>query len=150
MAVYTRWWRYMEQQRMRLGIKGPTAFATHLGIPRTKLTTWQQGTIPGTDSIGDIARRLDIPVETLLIEAELFTAEDFGLTHLPADARTLSNDALLEELRRRLPGGEGDDNPAGPGRSVGEPFRGARRGQRPVDPGESRVAADPGPDGAAS
>lgn len=149
MAADTRWWRYLEAQRVRHQIPGPTAWAQHLDIQRTQLTTWQSGTRPGTETIKHLARKLDVPVEVLLIEAEHFAAEDFGLEHLPADPRDLDDDELVDELRRRLrqqqasTDSPGADDPAAPASQRGGPFGGPRsRGRRPVSDSEATPAND--------
>lgn len=118
---------------------GPTAFAEHVGIPRTKLTAWQSSASrPQPDSIRQLAPRLGTSIVELLIEAEHFTADELGVEHLPADPANLDDEQLLAELRRRLAlarvdlgPGAADDEAIAASHEAGGVFPGARRGRRP-------------------
>lgn len=99
------WWEYV--QRVSGGATN-TAIAELIGVTPSSVARWKDSR-PDPARARDFAIAFDRPVLEAFIEAGFLTAEEAG--QLPAaepDLAELPDDALLDELRRRLRGAQRD------------------------------------------
>lgn len=131
------WWEWVEQVS---GKSVPTQIAQEVGINQSAVNRWSHGGSPSAESAMKTARRYKKPVLEALIAAELLTAEEARQRPSASpDLSTLSDEALLEQIRRRIEGLRNDVEKmraASGGVPAGKPEPGAapEEGAMPEDP----------------
>lgn len=93
------WWEYVQRVA---GTATQTAIADRTGIAQSSINRWRN-TSPKPENAVAFARAYRRPVLEALIEAGVITADEAKLTEVPADASKLDTDALLAEIRSRIP-----------------------------------------------
>lgn len=122
------WWRYVVTVT---GDATQSEIASATGIDQSSISRWQRGTnTPRAEAVVSFARAYGrSPIEAL-VAADYLTSDDKGVVEmitLTGDLTRVSNDSLLNELRRRLlAAAPGDSRPWPPGWSADDPAVGGR------------------------
>lgn len=98
----TRWWRYLQTL---MGTQSQLEAAQHIGISKSNITRWKEGTRAAPDFVVKVARAYGANVLDALVEAEFITAEEAGLIEVDRGGVRLSaatDDQLIAELVKRL------------------------------------------------
>lgn len=93
------WWTYV--QRVAEGASA-REIARRSGIGQTSVNRWQTSD-PKPESVRAFAHAYGRPVMEALIAAGIVDKDDAEVRELPADLSSVSTEALLAELRRRIP-----------------------------------------------
>lgn len=108
------WHHYVQNKLDELGWSG-VRFEQESGISRTRLVHWRNGSNVSPDNVRAAAEAFNVPVLQAFVAAGFLTAEEARQkAAAPVDPATLTNDQLLEEVRRRM---GGNANRAGPSRA---------------------------------
>lgn len=98
----TRWWKYL--QRL-MGDQSQLDAAKFIGISKSNITRWKDGTRAAPDFVVKVARAYDANVLEALVAAEFITEAEAKLREIKIGGITLSdasNQQLLDEIMRRL------------------------------------------------
>lgn len=93
---------WMDYVKRVAGSDTPSDIARRTGLGPSSVTRWQISA-PKPDNIRAFAKAYNRPVLEAFVEAGLLTQEEADVTTLPADLAEVDSDALLAEIRRRLP-----------------------------------------------
>jgi transcriptional regulator with XRE-family HTH domain len=96
------WWQYVE--RVTQGAT-QVAIAAAAGVDKATIYRWKAGiSLPKPEIAIRLARAYRRPVTEALVASGAITAEEAALTEVvvEADVRDLANEALVEEIKRRL------------------------------------------------
>lgn len=93
------WWEYV--QKVTGGAK-QTAIAERTGIAQSSVNRWQT-VIPKSENVISFAKAYNRPPLEALLAAGIVNDDDVALTQVPADLAEVDTDALLAEVRRRIP-----------------------------------------------
>lgn len=95
------WWDYVTDR----GGDNQSVIARRLGIPTATVSRWQ-GSTPKPESVAAFARAYGRPALEAFVAAGFLTADEAGeQPTAPPSLATLSDDDLIEEVRRRMTGG---------------------------------------------
>lgn len=98
----TRWWKYL--QRL-MGDQSQLEAAQFIGISKSNITRWKDGTRAAPDFVVKVARAYNANVLEALVEAEFITEEEANLREVRVGGLLLSeatDEQLTGELLRRL------------------------------------------------
>lgn len=98
----TRWWKYL--QRL-IGNQSQLEAAQFIGISKSNITRWKDGTRAAPDFVVKVARAYNANVLEALVEAEFITEEEAQLREVRVGGLLLSeatDEELTDELLRRL------------------------------------------------
>lgn len=98
----SRWWNYV---RDVIGDTTAKDVADHVGIDKSNVTRWKQGSKPAVEFVLKFARAYGVNVLNALVEAGFITNEEAGTLEVQigktAAISKASSAELLEELLRR-------------------------------------------------
>lgn len=95
----SRWWQYVQAVT---GGAGGSEIAKRIGIDPSHLTRWKNGQIPAPPFVYKFAQTYNRNPLEAYVAAEFLTEDDVELREVRIGAEELTNDQLLEEIRRRL------------------------------------------------
>lgn len=95
----TRWWQYVEAIS---GEEPPSQIAQRMGVDASHLTRWKNGQIPTPPFVKKFADAYNRNALEAFVAAEYITDEDAALREVKIGADELTNEQLLDEIRRRL------------------------------------------------
>lgn len=107
----TRWWKYVQS------VAGDTQakdIADRVGIDKSNLTRWKQGSRPAVEFVLQFARKYNRPVVESLAAAEYITDAEANIREVKVGASDLGNAELIAELARRLDSAEKRSAPPAP------------------------------------
>ena len=93
------WWGYV--QKVTDGAS-QTAIAERAGIAQSSVNRWKT-VIPKSENVISFAKAYGRPPLEALLAAGIVSDEDVNLTQVPANLSEVETDALLAEIRRRIP-----------------------------------------------
>ncbi|MBV7294903.1 helix-turn-helix transcriptional regulator [Corynebacterium sp. TAE3-ERU12] len=98
----TRWWKYLQTL---MGEQTQLEAAHFIGISKSNITRWKDGTRAAPDFVVKVARAYHANVLEALVEAEFITAEEAALKEIDRGGKKLADASdveLAEEMVRRL------------------------------------------------
>jgi hypothetical protein len=97
-GAVSSWWSYV--QRVSRGAP-QGAIADRTGISQSSIGRWQSSE-PKVSNVRAFAEAYDRPVLEAFVAAGWLTQKEANLIHAPIDLTKLTDDELLEEIRRRM------------------------------------------------
>lgn len=101
----TRWYQYVQAVS---GNAQAIEIAKRVDIDNSAITRWKQGQQPTIGFVIAFARAYRRNVLEAFVAAEFITDDEANLREVNVGPESLTNDQLVEEVRRRLGGGRGD------------------------------------------
>lgn len=120
------WWEYVQR------IADTTRqrdIAERTGIDATNVTRWKSGQVPKAAMVAEFARAYERPVLEAFVAAGFLTPDEAKVRPAPApDYSQLTNDELLELVRRRMGEADGTATKEARGDLAPTPIRSRRSG----------------------
>lgn len=111
----TRWWSYV--QTVSAGAPN-NEIADRVGIDKSNVTRWKQGSRPAVDFVLKFARSYGRPVVEALAEGEYITDDEAEIREVKIGVSDLATVELARELLTRV---EAAETPAAPLRALNVP-----------------------------
>lgn len=103
------WWEYVT--RIAAG-EEQAAIAKRAGVGQSMVSRWQTST-PRPENVATFARAYDRPVLEAFVAAGFLTPEEAGeRPSAPPSLASLTDDELIDEVRRRMTGVSSEDRPS--------------------------------------
>lgn len=93
------WWEYVQEVA---GTTNQTEIARRLGLSQPSVNRWKTS-VPKSENVITFAKAYGRPPLEALLAAGVVSDEDVQLTQVPANLSEVETDALLAEIRRRIP-----------------------------------------------
>lgn len=108
------WWEYVERIA---GVVDQKVIAQAAGVTGGQVSRWKKGDKPGAEPVIHFARCYNRPPTEALIAARFLSEDeasgtailDLSVRDMSPDALALEIGSLVTELRRRIPGDQGED-----------------------------------------